>query len=148
MIDFINCLGTINFYSQCPGLGWQTIICVFTLYRLLLIEISLIFKENWRKFAAKVTRKESETVLISWTETLLNRPKSKRYLYICKLKFRIISFVEECLYAHKVCTKVPLHAGNYNKLQDSILIQSLGQVASLLRDSYMFLLHLTGFFKS
>lgn len=148
MIDFINCLGAINFYSRCPRLGWQTIICVFTLYRLLPIEISFIFKENWRKFAAKVTRKESETVLISWIETLLNRPKSKRYLYICKLKFWIISFVEECLYAHKVCTKILLHAGNYNKLQDNILRQSLGQVAILLRDSYMFLLHLTRFFKS
>ena len=52
--------------------------------------------------------------------TLLNRLKSLTFLYYRKLKFWIISYVEECLYADKICTDILLHIGNYNKLQTAI----------------------------
>ena len=40
-----------------------------------------------------VTRKENKTILRSWTEALLNRPKSMKFLHVRKLKFWITFYV-------------------------------------------------------
>ena len=114
--------------------------CVWTLQNLFPIEISLLFKNYLlllsaghshmcekkglsqniaSKFASKVTRKVSETVLKSWASPFLYRPKSVTFVYLRKLNFWIISFEKECLYG-RICTDILLHIRNYNKLQYSI----------------------------
>ena len=69
------------------------------------------------KLVEKVTRKESETVLKSWTEPLINRRKSTEFLYERTWKFWIVSYLEEYLCADKLHTEILLHVKNYNKLQ-------------------------------
>ena len=79
-----------------------------------------------------VTRKENKTILRSWTEALLNRPKSMKFLHVHKLKFWITFYVWKCFHAYKICIEIILRKGNYNKLQHNILRQSHSQVAALL----------------
>lgn len=80
------------------------------------------------KTCGKITKKKSNPALKSWTEPLLNRTKSTKFLYVQKLKFWIILYGEECHYAFKLCTKTLLYIVNYNKLQYNILRQVTMQV--------------------
>ena len=70
-------------------------------------------------FVAKVNRKAKETVLKLKTESLLNRPKSKRILHVHKLKFWIISYMAEYLYPYKYLVRIEklFHIWSYSDLK-------------------------------
>ena len=102
---------------------------------------------HWNITCIKTCRKSNQegewNGLDIMNRTLLNRPKSIKFCHVHKLKLWIVFYVEECLYAYKVCTEILFHIGNYKKLQHNNLRQSLNQVPGMLWDNFNFLLHLT-----
>ena len=78
-----------------------------------------IVSKYFIKVRSKVNQ-DSQTVLKSWTELLLNRLKSMKFLYECTLKLWIILYVKECLCIQGMRWDTCLH----RKLQQITIQQS------------------------
>ena len=55
---------------------------------------------------------------------IISRPESIKVLYARTRTLWIVSYLEECLWAYKVCTDILPHEGNCNKLLHNILRRS------------------------
>ena len=127
--------------------------CSLTLQSLLSIEISLVCKTNllllvaglfafvWKegivsKYRSKICIKSNQEG--EWNSLkIMNRSTPQQtqdydISVFAQLKTWIISHVEECFYADKLCTDTLLLIGIYNKLWYNVLKESLSHVASLL----------------
>ena len=112
LIDFINFLGGNEVLSWCLRLRQDTKYAMhlkpFRVYWSLkyhfYLEKTIAFRQFYLNMSEQmglfqntasklVTRKENKTILSSWTEALLNRPKSMKFLHVRKLKFWITFYV-------------------------------------------------------
>ena len=121
----------------------------------LYLEKSIAFRYSFEKpvmsqnIASKLAAKRRKLkVLKSWSEALMNSPESTKFFACVQIEIVNNFLCVKVSLCIKICTEILLHVGNYNKLQNNFLRQSLSQVAVLLGDNCIFFLHLACLFLS